>query len=142
MSATGFPSSASSVAAQDLNPGRSEQAARLLRSQAKNDDSAKIDKAAKDFESILLGEWLEKAEKSFATVPGEAADENSDPGHDQFQSIGCQFLAEGLSKAGGIGIAAMISKHLKAVEARQNADKTGDPELPASQVGGRNSNKN
>lgn len=135
MSVTGFPSSASSVAAQDLNPGRSEQAARLLRSQAKTGDSAKIDKAARDFESILLGEWLEKAEKSFATVPGEPADENSDPGHDQFQSIGCQFLAEGLSKAGGIGIAAIISKQLKAVEARRSAEKTADPALPASEVG-------
>jgi len=84
----------------------------------------------------LLGEWLEKAEKSFATVPGEAADENSDPGHDQFQIIGCQFLAEGLSKAGGIGIAAIISKHLKAVEAQRNPGKTDDSALSESKVGG------
>ena len=136
MSVTGFPSSAASVATQDLNSGRGEQTARLLRSQGKTGDSAKIDKAARDFESILLGEWLEKAEKSFATVPGEAADENSDPGHDQFQSIGCQFLAEGLSKAGGIGIAAIISKHLKAVEAQRNAGKTDDSALSESKVVG------
>ena len=136
MSVTGFPSSAASVATQDLNSGRGEQTARLLRSQGKTGDSAKIDKAARDFESILLGEWLEKAEKSFATVPGEAADENSDPGHDQFQSIGCQFLAEGLSKAGGIGIAAIISKHLKAVEAQRNPGKTDDSALSESKVGG------
>lgn len=132
---TGFPSSASSVATQDLNPGRGEQAARLLRLQGKAGDSAKIDKAARDFESILLGEWLEKAEKSFASVPGEAPDQDSDPGHDQFQSIGCQFLAEGLSKAGGIGIAAIISKHLKAAEERQNGEKTADPALSESQAG-------
>jgi len=136
VSVTGFPSSAASVATQDLNSGRGEQTARLLRSQGKTGDSAKIDKAARDFESILLGEWLEKAEKSFATVPGEAADENSDPGHDQFQSIGCQFLAEGLSKAGGIGIAAIISKHLKAVEAQRNPGKTDDSALSESKVGG------
>ena len=136
MSVTGFPSSAASVATQDLNSGRGEQTARLLRSQGKTGDSAKIDKAARDFESILLGEWLAKAEKSFATVPGEAADENSDPGHDQFQSIGCQFLAEGLSKAGGIGIAAIISKHLKAVEAQRNPGKTDDSALSESKVGG------
>ena len=133
MSATGFPSSAPSVATQDLNPGRGEQAARLLRLQGKAGDSAKIDKAARDFESILLGEWLEKAEKSFASVPGQA-DENSDPGHDQFQSLGCQFLAEGLSKSGGIGIAAIISKHLKAVEAQRNAGKTADPARSESEV--------
>jgi Rod binding domain-containing protein len=128
VSATGFPSSATNVAAQDLSSGRGEQAAHLLRLQAKAGESAKIDKAARDFESILLGEWLEKAEKSFATVPGQE-DENSDPGHDQFQSIGCQFLAEGLSKAGGIGIAAIISKHLKAVEEQRNAGKTADSAL-------------
>lgn len=132
MSVTGFPSSASSVATQDLNPGRSAPAVRLLQA-TKTGDSAKIDKAAKDFESILLDEWLEKAEKSFASVPGGAADENSDPGHDQFQSIGCQFLAEGLSKAGGIGIAAIISKHLKAVEASRNRDKMDDSALSGTE---------
>lgn len=132
MSVTGFPSSASSVATQDLNPGRSAPAVRLLQA-TKTGDSAKIDKAAKDFESILLDEWLEKAEKSFASVPGGAADENNDPGHDQFQSIGCQFLAEGLSKAGGIGIAAIISKHLKAVEASRNRDKMDDSALSGTE---------
>jgi Rod binding domain-containing protein len=133
VSATGFPSSTASVATQDLNSGRGEQAARLLKSQGKDGDLAKIDKAARDFESILLGEWLEKAEKSFATVPGQS-DENTDPGHDQFQSIGCQFLAESLSKSGGIGIAAMISKHLKAVEEQRNTGETEDSSSPPSEA--------
>ncbi len=123
MSTIEFPSSTSSVTTADLAQAKSAQALRVLEAKSANDNLAKIDKAAKEFESILLGEWLEKAEKSFATVPGPDPDQDNDPGHDQFESIGCQFLAEALSQAGGIGIAAMISKHLEAVEASRNPDE-------------------
>ena len=116
-----FALGTSAVTNQDLNQARSAQALRVLKGQTQNTDDGKIDKAARDFESILLGEWLEKAEKSFATLPGGDPSENTDPGHDQFQSIGCQFLSGALSKAGGIGIAAMISKRLKATEADRAA---------------------
>jgi len=122
VSTTDFPLTAASATTQNLTQARSARALSVPQSQSKNGDLTKIDKAAKDFESILLGEWLEKAEKSFATVPGADPDQDKDAGYDQFQSIGCQFLAEGLSKAGGIGIASMISKHLKAVEAGQSQD--------------------
>jgi Rod binding domain-containing protein len=116
-----FALGTSAVTNQDLNQSKSAQALRVLKGQTQNTDDGKIDKAARDFESILLGEWLEKAEKSFATLPGGDPSENTDPGHDQFQSIGCQFLSGALSKAGGIGIAAMISKRLKATEADRAA---------------------
>ena len=98
-----------------LNQAEGGQAIRALRgAQSQAASSAKIDKASRDFESILVGEWLNQAEKSFATVPGVDPDQQNDSGHDQFQSIACQSLAQGLSKAGGFGIAAMISKQLKA----------------------------
>ena len=100
-----------------LNQAEGGQAIRALRgAQSQATTSAKIDKASRDFESILVGEWLNQAEKSFATVPGADPDQQSDTGHDQFQSIACQSLAQGLSKAGGFGIAAMISKQLKAAQ--------------------------
>jgi Rod binding domain-containing protein len=117
---------------QELSQARSAQAARVLSNTSKTNDDAKIDKAARDFESILLGEWLEKAEKSFATVPGGDPSEDADPGHDQLQSIGCQFLSEALSKAGGIGLAAMISKHLKAAHAAEAAKREGDESNPVT----------
>jgi len=101
-----------------LNQAESGQAVRALRSAQSQTSSAKIDKAARDFESILVGEWLNQAEKSFATVPGSDPDQQNDSGHDQFQSIACQSLAQGLSRAGGFGIAAMISKQLHAAQAR------------------------
>jgi len=127
VSTTAFPLSASSVTSQDLTQARSTQALHVLQSKPANGDLAKIDKAAKDFESILLGEWLEKAEKSFASVPGTDPDQQNDSGYGQYQSIGCEFLAQGLAKAGGIGIASMISKHLKAVEASRKADEGAKP---------------
>ena len=64
---------------------------------------------AKEFESILLGQWLQAAESSFGNVPG---DEEEDAGDEQMKSFGVQQLAKGLSDSGGIGIAAIVSKAL------------------------------
>ncbi len=100
------------------------QAARLV-GQAKSDsalsaptaspsrDEAKVEKAGKDFESILLGSWLQQAENSFATVPGGDGEDDADAGKDQFQGIAMQALAGSLTRSGGIGIAKMISSHLR-----------------------------
>jgi Rod binding domain-containing protein len=108
-----------------LTQARSDLAVRGLHNPSTKASSSKIDKAAHDFESILVGQWLEKAEKSFATVPGADPDHDSDSGHDQFQSIACQYLAQGLTKNGGFGIATMISKHLSAIEAKQTGKGAG-----------------
>jgi Rod binding domain-containing protein len=76
-------------------------------------ENAKIDKAGKDFESILLGSWLTQAEQSFAKVPGgDGQDEDDDSGKDQFQGIAMQALAGSLTASGGIGIAKMITSNL------------------------------
>ena len=77
-------------------------------------ENAKIVKAGKDFESILLGNWLQQAENSFATVPGGDGAEDEDAGKDQFQGLAMQSLAKSLTASGGIGIAKMITKHLLA----------------------------
>ena len=77
-------------------------------------EDAKIEKAGKDFESILLGSWLQQAENSFASVPGGNEDDDGTSGKDQFQGIAMQALAGSLTKSGGIGIAKMITQHLHA----------------------------
>lgn len=82
----------------------------------KRNDASKIEKAGKDFESILLGNWLQSAQNSFATVPGGDEDEDADSGKDQFQGIAMQALASSLTAHGGIGIAKMISQHLGQTE--------------------------
>ncbi len=75
-------------------------------------EDAKIDKAGKDFESILLGNWLQQAEQSFAKVPGGDGTDDDDSSKDQFQGIAMQALAGSLTASGGIGIAKMITQHL------------------------------
>ena len=72
---------------------------------------AKIAKAGKDFESILLGNWLQSAEESFAKVPG--GDGENDDSSGQFQGIAMQALAGSLTASGGIGIAKMITRSLQ-----------------------------
>lgn len=87
-----------------------------LKADARSENSKKINKAAHDFESILIGQWLEGAQKSFATVPGGDPDAQADSGHDQFQSIAVQSLAQHLTKAGGFGIATMLIKQLQTTQ--------------------------
>jgi Rod binding domain-containing protein len=99
---------------QSLSQTKTDEAIRDIRNQSAKNDPARIDKAARDFESILIGQWLDQAEKSFGSVPGVDPDQQSDSTRDQFQSLACQSLAQGLSRNGGFGIAQMISKQLKA----------------------------
>jgi len=82
---------------------------------ASSREDAKIDKAGKDFESILLGNWLQQAEQSFAKVPGGDGEDDDDSSKDQFQGIAMQALAGSLTASGGIGIAKMITQRLHAV---------------------------
>jgi Rod binding domain-containing protein len=78
-------------------------------------ENSKIEKSAKDFESILLGSWLQQAEQSFASLPGGDDDGDADPGKEQFQGIAMQSLGSAMTAAGGIGIARMIAKQLHKV---------------------------
>jgi Rod binding domain-containing protein len=127
---------------QELNSAQSSQAVRTLRgAQAPGTDSKKIDKAARSFESLLVGHWLEQAEKSFASVPGTNQDEQNDSSRDQFLSIACESLAQGLSRTGGFGIAAMISKRLEAAAemASQHDPKPVDNPAAPGAVSGNSS---
>jgi Rod binding domain-containing protein len=116
-----------SSATQSVADAHSATAIRNLRSDIlDNQKKEKIVKSARDFESILIGQWLEQAEKSFATVPGDDPDkDNQDPGQDQMRSIAFRALADGMAKAGGIGIASMIQKHLESAEAKAAQNEQG-----------------
>lgn len=104
-----------------------------LKSNAQSKDEQKINKAAHDFESILIGQWLEEAQKSFATVPGGESDTEADPGHDQLQSIAMQSLAQQMTKSGGLGIASMIIKQLRASNTH-NLDAPINKDIKAVEV--------
>lgn len=66
--------------------------------------------AAGEFESILLNQWLEGAESSFGSVPG--AEDDQDAGDAQMKSFAVQALSKGITAAGGIGLANLVSKAL------------------------------
>jgi Rod binding domain-containing protein len=76
----------------------------------KSHDGGSISAAAQQFESILLSQWLQNAEDSFGTVPGADADQDS--GDEQMRSFAVQQLGAVFSKAGGLGIASIISSAL------------------------------
>jgi Rod binding domain-containing protein len=91
-------------------------------------ENSKIDKASKDFESILLSQWLQQAEQSFGSLPGSEDDEDSDVGKEQFQGIAMQSLGAALTASGGIGIAKMIANSLhKAEDARVDSEVKTPP---------------
>lgn len=121
---------AAAGASDSLLQARSEELLRQSKAHAASGDP-ELQKAAKSFEAILLNKWLEEAQKSFASVPGEDPDQaNTDPGSDQFRSLAMQSLAEKIADSGGIGIAAMIIRQLEkkpanpAAEGPQAADST------------------
>ncbi len=87
---------------------------------SRSGEKAKIEKAGKDFESVLLGSWLQDAEKTFATVPG-GDEEEGDGTREQFTGMAMQQLATSLVSAGGIGIARMIAGHLEAAATQSSA---------------------
>jgi Rod binding domain-containing protein len=91
-------------------------------------ENSKIEKSAKDFESILLGSWLQQAEQSFGSLPGGDDDEDADAGKEQFQGMAMQSLGNSMTAAGGIGIAKMIAKQLhKAADAQPEVATKAPP---------------
>ena len=73
----------------------------------------KIEKSAKEFESMLLSNWLQQAEQSMATVPGAEDDEDA-AGRDQMMSLGVQSLATDWRHPAASDIGKMIAKALHA----------------------------
>ena len=65
--------------------------------------TAKAEKAAQDFEGVLLGSLLESLQKTFAGTPGGDSSENN-----SYAAMGAQALASTMAARGGIGIAQMI----------------------------------
>ena len=96
------------------------QADRLV-NQLKSPESmtdAKIDKASTEFESILVGNWLQQAEQSFATLPGN--DDDKDVASENVMSFGVEALSKSLAASGGIGIGKMIAKAMHAATDKSN----------------------
>ena len=117
----------SSVTSQaGLQEARETQLLQQMNSVKGTNQDAKIEKSARQFEAMLLSNWLQQAEQSFATVPG-VDDDDDGGGKSQLMSLGVQSLADSLAASGGIGIAAMISKalHTTADKAQSEGSSNG-----------------
>ena len=113
-----------SISAPAISP-LSTQEDKLLRHPGSTaTENSKIEKSAKDFESILLGSWLQQAEQSFGSLPGGDDDGDADAGKEQFQGMAMQSLGNSMTAAGGIGIAKMISSQLHKAADLQGAAAT------------------
>lgn len=118
-------------AQSSLMQSREDRLLKQMGSGVGNRDDTKIEKGAKEFESMLLSTWLQQAEKSMATVPG--ADDNEDStGKDQMMSLGVQSLSTAMVASGGIGIASMIMKamHKEASSPDSTAVSTESANIP------------
>jgi len=67
----------------------------------------KGEKAAHDFESLLLTSLFDSLEKTFAW-----GHEDTTPGAGNYRLLGTRALAEAVAAGGGIGIARLIVSHL------------------------------
>lgn len=116
-----------------LQQAQESQMLQQVKSATGTDQTAKIEKGAREFEAMLLSGWLQQAEKSLATVPGTDEDDDGDSsgGQDTMTSLGVQSLAGSLAASGGIGIGAMIAKAMLAMAQKQQA-ANGQAPAPAS----------
>lgn len=87
-------------------------------------NAARLSSAAKEFESVLLGQWLKDAESSFGSVPG--SEEDDDAGGEQMKQFAMQHVATDIVQRGGIGIAAMVENALAKQETTEVAPAQRD----------------
>jgi Rod binding domain-containing protein len=113
-------------------PSFGQQDQLLQKTQAKSTaaEDAKIDKSATDFESLLITNWLQGAQESFAGVPGGDEEADADPGRGQLQSLAMQSLGTALTASGGIGLAHSIAKLLH----KSDATSAGNAAMHAANL--------
>ena len=72
-------------------------------------DVLKNEKAARDFEALLLTPLLDSLQKTFA---GDSEDSKT-PGASDYRQMGSQALAQAIAARGGFGIAQLVLRHLQ-----------------------------
>jgi Rod binding domain-containing protein len=68
----------------------------------------KNEKAARDFEALLLTPVLDALQKTFA-----GSQDSTTPGASDYRLMSTQALAQSIAARGGIGIAQLILRHLQ-----------------------------
>jgi Rod binding domain-containing protein len=70
-----------------------------------------ITKSTQEFEALLLNQLLGPLQETLAAVPGQDPERN----RNMYAAMGTEYLALGLARAGGLGIARMIAGELTRV---------------------------
>ncbi len=102
-------------------------------STAQSAESPTLANAAKEFETVLLSQWLQDAESSFASVPG--ADSDTDAGSDQLKGFATQQLASSFAASGGIGISKLVLRALTKAGAKEQGNHN-DAAIAVTSPGG------
>lgn len=84
----------------------------------------KAEKAAQDFESVLLGSLLQSLQKSFIGKSEDGA-----AGSDNYSVMGAQALASAMSAQGGIGIARMILRQWQQTRVPEMSAREASPTI-------------
>jgi len=128
----GSNSISGSLAAQaqaGLMQAQQDHLLRQMQGAQAGQEDGRIEKGAREFEAMLLSNWLQQAEQSMASVPGAEDDDNdSGSGRDQMMSLGVQSLATSLASSGGIGIASMIAKALHSAADKAQTEAAAEVE--------------
>ena len=93
----------------------------------------KLATAAKQFETVLLSQWLQDAESSFASVPG--GDSDTDAGSDQLKGLATQQLATSFTASGGVGISKLVLGALTKTNEKEQGTMVGTAKA-AAKAGG------
>lgn len=72
-------------------------------------ESARAIRAAKDFETLLIGNLLRSMQQSFSRLGGE---QEKPAGFDDYDYMATQAIASALESGGGLGLSKLILKQL------------------------------
>ena len=88
---------------------------------------SKVEKAAKQFEALMIGQVLKSAHASSADGWLGTGD---DPSSDMTMELAEQQLAQALSARGGLGIAKLVTKNLDRGSSTTANSGTPNPRIP------------
>jgi Rod binding domain-containing protein len=83
--------------------------------------SQKLQKAAGEFESMLLSSLWKSMKSTFASSD-DPSDDSDDPGHETLDDMGIQAMSSAVGRAGGLGLGKLILKHLEPMLARSTSE--------------------
>ena len=80
----------------------------------------KLEKAAKEFEALVLGQMLKSARE---TTPGGLMGDSADQASSTLSGMAEEYFAQALAAKGGLGLARMVTQGLITAENNRNGGR-------------------